>query len=491
MKGLVPHHGVPALSGCCVAIVIGGHAVIGPEGSCAEAIKEAEAIDAIEEILNCIPFLTFFNCLIYSIFMSSFSSLTKAPEDPIFTIAEEAKRAGSAAIDASIGVILNDYGELYAFHSVEKAMEQWTKQKKSYGYSPLLGTSGFRSAVTSLLFGNDSGTIATLATTGGTGAVTLNLLLARECGITKILLSVPSWPNHKRIAHGLGMTVTEVPFLEGGQPLIEPLLSVIKEAREPHVLLLQGEAHNPTGKSWSGADWKALAQALAGKNHLVLLDFAYQGLGQGIQEDTLPLQILREANVSLLVAWSAAKNHGMYGLRAGLAAAVTASEEEKENAEAWFRILTRQIHSGAASTGQELVAIVQTQFHDEWEKEIDALRDELTARRTMLADGLPQWKSWVTGSGLFTMLPLTKDAIQKLKQEKVFVTDDGRVNIGGLPQQKMEAFISKIQSVSRQKRYWIHPRRKLALILNIPAKFSGCSVVNGKMEMPPFVICFR
>lgn len=382
--------------------------------------------------------------------MSGFSQLSTAPTDSIFTIAEEAKKAGPNCIDASIGVIVDEDGKLFAFESVKKAAEHLSiMSNDSLAYPPLLGVPTFRSSITKMIFRNTAN-IASIATNGGTGAVTINLMLARQMGVKNAIVPVPSWPNHKRIIEALGLKFTDVPFLEDGKATLDPLLSLIKKS-EPSILVLQGSSHNPTGKTWTEQEWKTLGQALSESTHTVLLDLPYVGLAEEVGEDLLPVHILSEAKVNVLVAWSASKNHGMYGLRTGLAATVTTSEEEQRNVEAWYRILTRQMAGAASTTGQQIVALTQEHEKALWEKELRDLRAILNTRRTLLQEAFPEWNTHLMGSGLYAMLPLSESQIEELKREKIFLTAGGRVNIGGLPQKRTEEFIAKVRSISERE----------------------------------------
>lgn len=379
--------------------------------------------------------------------MTAFKDLPKAPKDPIFTIAEEAKKAGAGKIDASIGILLDEEGKPFVYECVKEAITKVAADaERAAPYPPLTGDLTYRTCVTELILGKGA-TAPSIATNGGTGAIEMNLLLAREMGIQNAILPLPSWPNHKRMLKGRNMNIVEVPFLEKKKPTLDPLLDAMTKQKEPHLLILQGSSHNPTGKLWTSDEWKQLGAAVAASNHVALLDLPYQGLGRGMEEDMEPVRILKDAGATVLVAWSASKNHGIYAYRAGLALAITEDDAEGENIESWYRILTREIYGAANIVGQDVVTFVQTQKKDAWQKEIDAMREGLDEKRVTLMEAFPEWADDISGSGLYTVLPLSEAQVIELKKQKVFVTADGRVNIGGLPRKDMERFIGAIKSL--------------------------------------------
>ncbi|OIO53485.1 hypothetical protein AUJ46_04775 [Candidatus Peregrinibacteria bacterium CG1_02_54_53] len=376
---------------------------------------------------------------------SLFSRLAPASSDPIFAIAAEAKAAGAGVIDATVGMMLDETGEPFALPCVRDAFKELTRQyeKSDFAYPSLLGESAFRSATIRLIFGDQSQNVASIATTGGTGAVMLNLKLLKLLQISDIIMPVPTWPNHRRLISSLGFSVREVSYLKRGNPSIHAITEALSTASAPCALLLQVCGHNPTGKDFKTTQWQELTAFLRDKDHMILLDFAYQGLAQGIEEDAEPIRLLRSAGVPLLVAWSASKNHTIYGLRTGLACAVAGDSGQKDELEQHFKILTREVHSAAPVTGQQIVALVQERFQDQWRVELAGAQEDIHRKRARLLQAFPVWSPALEGTGLYTRLPLSSDQIAALKRAKVFLLDDGRINIAGISTGRMEEFIEK------------------------------------------------
>lgn len=380
---------------------------------------------------------------------SPFSRLSPAPSDPVFAIAAEAKAAGKTAIDATVGMIPDVDGQPLVLPSVREAAQALASAlpQENFGYPPLLGLLAYRSAVTRLIFGNQKEHIASIATTGGTGALMLHLKFLKLLGITEVLLPVPSWPNHRRLLDACGCLVREVPYLERDMVSLRALMTALSSAAQPQGILLQVCGHNPTGFDPSEAQWRELAKFLRGRGHVVLLDLAYQGLTRGVGEDAAPVRLLREAGIPLLVAWSASKNHTIYGLRTGLACAVADDEAQRREVERHFMILIREVHSAASVTGQQIVALVQERFADRWHADLADLRAGLSRRRVLLRQAFSAWTALLDGAGLYALLPLSAVQILSLKQQGVFLLPDGRVNIAGIPEARMEEFIAQCRRI--------------------------------------------
>jgi aspartate/tyrosine/aromatic aminotransferase len=180
-----------------------------------------------------------------------------------------------------------------------------------------------------------------------------------------------------------------------------------------------------------------------------LLDFAYQGLKDEPEEDRKVLDYFLSAGMEFLIAWSGSKNHSLYSLRVGLAGAVTKNATTKEKIEGHYMRITRGMHSAAGVTGQAIVAEVQKNYCKEWRDDLRAVRAVLSKKRMMLRQALPKkFTASLDGNGLFAMLPLEKSEVAALKKEHVFMPDDGRINIAGIPEGRIEEFAKKVARIT-------------------------------------------
>ena len=376
---------------------------------------------------------------------SPFSRLPATKPDPIFQIAAEARAAGPDAINGTVGMFLDEQGKTHMFPSVQQAVDDLQKQQGDFSYPPLNGLPKFREAVHRLLFASEQ--IASIATTGGTEAVAFNLRLLKKMDPhMKIILPEPTWANHRALCEDAGLHTESVPYLSDGKPTIERILEASKH--ELCAVLLHGHCHNPTGLDFTPAQWQELAVELEKNGNVALLDTAYQGFAGDPEHDAAPIQILSQAGTPTLVAWSASKNHSIYSERVGLAAAIVPDAKTQKIAEGQFATITRRIHSASASFGQRIVTLVQENYPDEWRHDLHEARVTLRKKREELSTQLSlEFSQSLAGNGLFALLPLSIEEIQQLKNEKIFLAYDGRINIAGIPQSRLAELAEKIKKL--------------------------------------------
>jgi aspartate/tyrosine/aromatic aminotransferase len=381
---------------------------------------------------------------------SPFFSLPPPPPDPIFGLTAKARAAGPEAIDGTIGVFLDEDGNTAMFPSTKLALKEISKnlEDQSYAYPPLSGVRGFFSAIEKLMF-PDTASVTSIAATGGTGALSMNLRLMKLlCSSGQILIQTPTWANHQRVILDAGLSITEVPYFKKGIPSIDPLISAAKKMKEPFGILLQVGCHNPTGLDYSREQLASLAAELYTLPCTVLLDFAYQGFKAEPEEDAAAIGPFISAGVPVLTAWSASKNHSVYGLRTGLASAVLPDASLREKVDGTYAILTRRIHSAASIFGQRVVAHVQMHHAKAWREDLKNARTIMQRKRELLLKNLPaSFHPSLAGFGMFAMLPLNHDQVLKLQEKKVFLTFDGRINIAGIPERRIGELCGRITEV--------------------------------------------
>lgn len=349
---------------------------------------------------------------------------------------------------------MDEEGKKLVLPSVSRAAQSIAAELegKSFGYGHLLGLPEFRDGVHRLILGHQSALLASIAATGGTGAIAINLRLLKKMheDIT-VILPTPAWANHLPLLKATPMHFLEVPYFANDIPTIEGIADGLKNINGPVAILLQVGCHNPTGLDFTVDQWKELAPILAKHQCSVLLDLAYQGLASIPEEDAEPLHIVRRNGVTTLVSWSASKNHSLYSERTGLAAAFVPDETTKATVEGHYSSITRGIHSASATFGQSIVAAVQKQFYKEWLQDLAEVRAILSAKRTALMQALPKrFETALRGHGMFAMLPLGAEKVARLKnEEKVFMTGDGRINIAGIPLNRMQELGERIRRVEK------------------------------------------
>ncbi|MBU0766606.1 aminotransferase class I/II-fold pyridoxal phosphate-dependent enzyme [Patescibacteria group bacterium] len=364
-----------------------------------------------------------------------FTSLSPLELDPIFESAKSAAAAGPNAINGTIGVILDEEGYVLRLRSTKKALNL-LHENEPLGYSPLAGVPEFLEAAKKLVLGSAE-PIPCIASSGGTGALSVLLRLAHATGIRKVILPTPTWANHQRVITAAGLEIEEVEYLENDQPSFDALSDKLSSLTEPHIILLHACCHNPLGLDPLRKQWQKLSDALKSTEHLPLLDFAYQGLGDGVEEDVYAVRLFKDADIPCMIAWSASKNHGIYGLRTG-AALVLAPLEEHVTIQQHLEIISRSIFSVAPVTGQHIVAITQEKFYDEWMQELADVRESLERKREVLAQIVPVLSDrCANAKGIFLTLPITDEQSIELQKQNIFLAPGGRLNIAGIPEGRM------------------------------------------------------
>lgn len=383
-----------------------------------------------------------------------FSSLPVPKPDPLFAIGTEARLAGPTVINGTIGIVMDEEGKPLLFPSVRRAISDLSEELTTldYSYPKLTGLDSFRESVAALLPTHKNMHMASIASTGGTGGLAINLRLMRLIlgdNDPAIILPIPAWGNHPPPCIAAGLRIIEVPYLQNGVASIDGIIEVVAREKRPVGVLLQVGCHNPTGLDFSIAQWKALAEALAKTEVVALLDFAYQGFVAEPAEDAHPINLFLENNITSLVVWSASKNHTIYGLRTGLAAAYVPSEELVAVVEGHYSTITRMLHSASATFGQHIVARVQEKHRAEWLQDLLRTRTLVDTKRAMMTELLPEpFQVALRGHGMFAMLPLSLDQIHRLKTEHaVYMTLDGRLNIAGIPEIRVGELCEKIVNV--------------------------------------------
>jgi aromatic-amino-acid transaminase len=225
-------------------------------------------------------------------------------------------------IDLGVGVYRTGQGETPVFGAIKAAEQKLVDEQDSKAYLGPEGDMGFVHALMPYVFGSEDptrgGRIEGMQTPGGTGAVRLALALAKKAGVTRVLMGVPSWPNHAQIIADLALELVSFRHATAdGEADLDALKAALAEAGEGDAVLLHGCCHNPTGIDYSNAQWDEIAALLGQGAVLPIVDLAYQGLGAGLEEDAYGARKVLGAVPEALVAYSCDKNFGLYRDRVG------------------------------------------------------------------------------------------------------------------------------------------------------------------------------
>ncbi len=382
--------------------------------------------------------------------MSMFSAVEMAPRDPILGLNEQyAADSNPKKVNLGVGVYFDDNGKLPLLECVQEAEKTLMAHPTARGYLPIDGIAAYDAAVKTLVFGAQSepvqsGRVATVQGIGGTGGLKIGAdFLKKLSPSSKVLISDPSWENHRALFTQAGFTVDAYRYYNAAQRGIdfEGMLADIAAAPAGTIVLLHACCHNPTGYDISPAQWDQVISTIASKQLTPFLDMAYQGFGYGIQEDGAVIGKFVQAGLTFFVSTSFSKSFSLYGERVGALSVLCASKEEADRVLSQLKIVIRTNYSNPPTHGGAIVAAVlaNPELRALWERELGEMRVRIKAMRQKLVDGLKaagvkQDMSFITQQiGMFSYSGLNKDQMVRLRSEfGIYGTDTGRMCVAAL-----------------------------------------------------------
>ena len=385
----------------------------------------------------------------------------QAPDALLALIKMYAADERNGKIDLGVGVYRTDAGDTPVFRAIKAAERVLVEEQDSKSYLGPEGDGEFVRALMPYIFGRNDpkllDRIDGMQTPGGTGAVRLAVALAKQAGVERIHLGVPSWPNHAQIIEDVGVEIATFAHAnDDGTANVEAVLEAISQAGTNEAVLLHGCCHNPTGIDYTDAQWSQLADALADGKVLPILDIAYQGLGEGMDEDVAGVRAVLAESPEALVCYSCDKNFGLYRDRVGALYTMARKADQLAAISSNANALARANWSMPPDHGAAAVrvALNDDRLTEIWSEELDEMRQRMRGvRRTLAAAddrvlGL-NLASLEMQNGLFAMLPLSKDQIQRLRDEHaVYMAGSGRINIAGLHSGNIDTFIDALAAVA-------------------------------------------
>jgi aspartate/tyrosine/aromatic aminotransferase len=395
-----------------------------------------------------------------------FDTLPLAPPDPILGLGEAFKndpRPGK--INLSVGVYKDEQGNTPILACVKEAERRLLEREKSKGYLSIEGLAEYDSRVQELLFGAgheivNSSRAITAQTPGGTGSLRVAAdFLKKHFPAARVWLSKPTWANHQAIFQAAGLATEPYAYIDAaGTGLDYPALrSAVEKIPGGDVLLLHACCQNPTGIDPTLEQWREIAAICGRRGILPLVDFAYQGFGDGLEEDALGLRELAAVNRELLVSSSFSKNFGLYSERVGALTVVAQSADAAQRALSQVRISIRTNYSNPPQHGAAIVAAVlgDAELRRQWEQELAVMRKRIHQMRrlfveTMQAKSPNRDFSFIQRQkGMFSFSGLTNMQVDELrtKQAVYIVAGGGRMNVAGMTTANMPRLCDAIASV--------------------------------------------
>jgi len=382
--------------------------------------------------------------------MPMFSAVEMAPRDPILGLNEQyAADSNPNKVNLGVGVYFDDNGKLPLLQCVQNAEKTLMAHPTARGYLPIDGIAAYDAAVKTLVFGAQSepiqsGRVATVQGIGGTGGLKIGAdFLKKLSPSSKILISDPSWENHRALFTQAGFTVDAYRYYNAAQRGIdfEGMLADIAAAPAGTIVLLHACCHNPTGYDISPAQWDQVISTIEAKQLIPFLDMAYQGFGYGIQEDGAVIGKFVQAGLTFFVSTSFSKSFSLYGERVGALSVLCASKEEADRVLSQLKIVIRTNYSNPPTHGGAVVAAVlnNPELRALWERELGEMRVRIKAMRQKLVDGLKaagvqKDMSFITKQiGMFSYSGLSKEQMVRLRNEfGIYGTDTGRMCVAAL-----------------------------------------------------------
>ena len=399
--------------------------------------------------------------------MSLFQAVELAPRDPILGLNEQfATDPNPAKVNLGVGVYYDDNGKLPLLRCVAEAERQVMESPAPRGYLPIDGIAAYDRAVQGLVFGADSelvrdGRVATVQALGGTGGLKVGAdFLRRLDPRAKVLISDPSWENHRALFTNAGFEVGSYPYYDAARHGIDfaAMLGALNAAAPGTVVVLHACCHNPTGYDLTSVQWKQVAAAVQARGLVPFLDMAYQGFGDGIAEDGAVVGLFVASGMDFLVSTSFSKSFSLYGERVGALSVVCASKDEAARVLSQLKIVIRTNYSNPPTHGAQVVARVLTTpaLRTVWEQELAGMRQRIKQMRHALVDklreaGVAADMSFITRQrGMFSYSGLTRTQMQRLRSEfGVYGVDSGRICVAALNSRNIDAVSRAIAAVMR------------------------------------------
>jgi len=397
--------------------------------------------------------------------MSLFASVELAPRDPILGLNEQFNAdTNPAKVNLGVGVYTDENGKLPLLACVSAAERQLVELQKARGYLPIDGIAAYDKAVQGLVFGADSdvvqqGRVATVQALGGTGGLKVGAdFLKRLRPDAKVLISDPSWENHRALFTNAGFAVSTYPYYDAARRGVDfaGMLAALQATEPGTIVVLHACCHNPTGCDLDAAQWDQVIETVKSRGLVPFLDMAYQGFGHGIAEDGAVVQSFLASGQDFFVSTSFSKSFSLYGERVGALSVVCENAQEASRVLSQLKIVIRTNYSNPPTHGASVVATVLTTpvLRALWEEELAGMRERIKAMRVALVEklraaGVQGDLGYITTQqGMFSYSGLSAAQMQRLRSEfGVYGVDSGRICVAALNEHNLDAVAKSIAAV--------------------------------------------
>ncbi|HAY45675.1 MAG TPA: aromatic amino acid aminotransferase [Gammaproteobacteria bacterium] len=397
-----------------------------------------------------------------------FDHLDLLPADPILGLSQVfAKDNCTDKVNLSVGVYQDDNGNTPVLDIVRRAQQIMLDEQTSKAYIAQAGDAGFLSGMSELVLGPiaallaTDNRVATVQTPGGCGAVRIASEVLNKCNPGgKVWISTPTWANHQPLVTSAGLTIAEYPYYDRNTKtiLFDDMMAALRQASRGDVILLHACCHNPTGADLSPSQWDSLADLCKENGLLPFIDFAYQGFGQGLQDDAYGVRKMAQKVEELVIAASCSKNFGLYRERVGAMIFIGSTGTATAAAKSHALSEARRSYTMAPYHGAGIVGYIlnNAELRTDWETELANMRGRINGMRKRLCIGLNQAQSSTDFSfignqwGMFSFLGITVEQVLELRSKYgIYILESSRINVAGISDSNIDYVVEKIaQTVS-------------------------------------------
>lgn len=395
-----------------------------------------------------------------------FGAIARVPGDPILGLMEAyARDTNPDRFDLGVGVFKDAQGLTPVPRAVKLAEQRLLDGQTSKSYVGGHGDAAFGQLIAQLVLGDDTPLLAArragaTQTPGGTGALRLAAEFIRQCLPGRgIWLSDPTWPIHETLFASAGLKVSHYPYVGADNRLnVTGMLAALESVPTGDVVLLHARCHNPTGFDLSKQDWQAVLEVVKRRELLPLIDFAYQGFGDGLEQDAWAVRLFAQALPELLVTSSCSKNFGLYRERTGALLVCADSAEKLQDVRSQLASIARNLWSTPPDHGAAVVATIlgDPALKRLWADEVDAMRQRIAMLRVGLVEALQphglseRFAHIAAQRGMFSYTGLSPQQVTQLREKhSVYMVGTGRANIAGADAARLQVLAAAIADVCR------------------------------------------
>ena len=394
-----------------------------------------------------------------------FENLKPVAIDPILGLMIAFKADNRAEkIDLGVGVYQDDRGRTPVMASVKEAESRLMELETTKSYQGMAGDPDYNQRMMELLLGKDhnilsTGRVKSIQAPGGSGALRVGAeVIRRARPESKLWVGMPTWPNHIPLLGSAGFDIKQYPYydVDARQVDTDKMMEALRQVPVGDLVLLHGCCHNPTGADLTNEQWDSIADLALERGFIPFIDTAYQGLGNGLDEDAYGMRMMAERLPEVIIASSCSKNFGLYRERTGSITFIAETSEQADIVVSQAMSTARSIYSMPPAHGALLVSMVlgDPQLRSQWEAELEEVRLRIKSMRNLLCDSLENNAAGMDFShikrqnGMFSFLGITTPQLERLRTEfGIYIVSSTRINLAGVNSNNIEYLTQSLLTV--------------------------------------------